>query len=248
LQMMNARQSPDAPEHKGHIDDPLAVLNSMYDGRCAWCNTSGAVNKCTRCKSAGYCNRICQKAHWHTHKQTCSVLRVVRRRMERGDGGAIINARQGRTRTKTLRVQLCVSVHPDESNAVLVLRCVGPVAGSRLPSCSATRKIFKDETIILLGYHCNTLGDHYRMAFVCQCECGDSPCRTIIPANIDLMRSPRFHRSMESDPVTCIATLPRGWSVHREECACNCYEPGRTDLTMEGYRFKLTTHHHRESP
>jgi len=39
---------------------------------CAHCgNTKGKLFNCSRCRSVGYCNAECQRAHWHTHKQVC---------------------------------------------------------------------------------------------------------------------------------------------------------------------------------
>jgi hypothetical protein len=239
LQMATAPQWSVVSEHKDRINDPMTVLHSMYAGRCAWCNATSAARKCGRCKSAGYCNRVCQKAHWHTHQQTCGFLRVVRRRGECETGGVLINTRLGKTRTKTLRVQIGVSVHPDENNTVPLLRC----GGSTLPGCKPTRPIAKGEAMILLGYHCTEMGQHYRMVFACMCECGHSQCRNELPTNTAWMRSLHFYRLMESDTATCIANIPRPWSVHREDCSCNLYETGHTDLRMQGPRGNRTPHH-----
>ena len=83
--------------HVGYIeylpeDDPLiskdSVFTELLDCRksldiilkhrdyksCAYCShleLQTCVSICSRCKSAHYCSKLCQKSHWNTHKQTC---------------------------------------------------------------------------------------------------------------------------------------------------------------------------------
>ena len=40
-------------------------------GNCAQCNRAGD-HRCGKCKQVHYCSKECQKAHWATHKQTCT--------------------------------------------------------------------------------------------------------------------------------------------------------------------------------
>ena len=40
-------------------------------GKCAQCNRAGD-HRCGKCKQVHYCSKECQKAHWATHKQTCT--------------------------------------------------------------------------------------------------------------------------------------------------------------------------------
>ena len=40
-------------------------------GKCAQCNRPGD-QRCGKCKKVHYCSKECQKAHWATHKQTCT--------------------------------------------------------------------------------------------------------------------------------------------------------------------------------
>lgn len=40
-------------------------------GKCARCNRPGD-QRCGKCKQLHYCSKECQKAHWATHKQTCT--------------------------------------------------------------------------------------------------------------------------------------------------------------------------------
>lgn len=42
--------------------------------RCARCNSSGASQRCVRCKSSYYCNRECQVGHWKVHKKECGKV------------------------------------------------------------------------------------------------------------------------------------------------------------------------------
>jgi hypothetical protein len=37
------------------------------------CSASGIL-RCSRCKKQCYCSAKCQKAHWKTHKTTCSSI------------------------------------------------------------------------------------------------------------------------------------------------------------------------------
>lgn len=41
---------------------------------CSNCGDDGATAMCTRCKSAVYCNRECQSAHWKAHKVSCVAV------------------------------------------------------------------------------------------------------------------------------------------------------------------------------
>ena len=40
-------------------------------GICAQCSNLGTL-RCAKCKQAHYCSKECQKAHWATHKKTCT--------------------------------------------------------------------------------------------------------------------------------------------------------------------------------
>ena len=35
---------------------------------------SGAILKCTKCKSAKYCSTKCQQAHWSSHEVLCNSI------------------------------------------------------------------------------------------------------------------------------------------------------------------------------
>ncbi len=41
---------------------------------CAHCNTviKDRIQLCSGCKKVAYCNSVCQKANWKTHKKTCT--------------------------------------------------------------------------------------------------------------------------------------------------------------------------------
>ena len=149
----------------------------------------------------------------------------------------MVSTRQGRTLAKTLNMFPCVSMHPDEVNTVCVWRCT-PKAR---PLWGTIRKVPKGQTLVQLGYHCNTLEGHFRMLFAWYCPCGETPCRLQMPNSKDLgmVMSLCFLRAMESDPVSCLATLPPGWSVHREDCFCTWYEADGIDLTLDGCRVDL---------
>ncbi|KAG2003384.1 hypothetical protein CC2G_003991 [Coprinopsis cinerea AmutBmut pab1-1] len=45
---------------------------SLY--RCSWCgNPSAALQKCSGCQKARYCDSTCQKSHWPDHKKPCKA-------------------------------------------------------------------------------------------------------------------------------------------------------------------------------
>ncbi|XP_023023456.2 ankyrin repeat and MYND domain-containing protein 2 [Leptinotarsa decemlineata] len=66
-------------------DPPPAfnVVNSAINGQRGFmdnisiCNTCGEekpAKKCSKCKAVEYCDRNCQRLHWHWHKKACSRL------------------------------------------------------------------------------------------------------------------------------------------------------------------------------
>jgi parallel beta-helix repeat protein len=44
------------------------------DKFCSCCQKKGTLKKCTKCYSAEYCGRACQKKHWKRHKKLCRSL------------------------------------------------------------------------------------------------------------------------------------------------------------------------------
>ncbi|XP_030003313.1 ankyrin repeat and MYND domain-containing protein 2-like [Sphaeramia orbicularis] len=50
----------------------MAFVDADY---CVTCGERGAEKKCSLCKSVTYCNLMCQKLHWFTHKKMCRALR-----------------------------------------------------------------------------------------------------------------------------------------------------------------------------
>ncbi|KAH8707545.1 hypothetical protein GQ44DRAFT_628549 [Phaeosphaeriaceae sp. PMI808] len=38
---------------------------------CTTCSGGPAKRRCSRCKSAYYCDKTCQKSDWKTHRNTC---------------------------------------------------------------------------------------------------------------------------------------------------------------------------------
>ena len=41
---------------------------------CSYCQEKGTLQKCTKCYTAEYCGRECQKKHWKKHKKMCNNL------------------------------------------------------------------------------------------------------------------------------------------------------------------------------
>jgi hypothetical protein len=215
----------------------MAAIGEMYDGQCASCNRHGAVLKCGACRSVVYCERSCQKVHWRIHKTICLDLRPFRTAMERSTCGKVVGSRVGKKRTKTLNVVgPPMSLHPDEANQVAMKRCASPDGsvdppGEFRPFFVAIADITKGALVVQLGYHANTLDGHYRIALACKCECGQNPCRAIVPASIAQVMSMRFLRSMETDMV---GGIPRGWGFFGSECDCRCYASG-IHMTMNSF-------------
>lgn len=75
-QMVASLSGNDAPS-------ALSVISVAINGQRAFidnvsiCNTCGEekpAKKCSKCKVVQYCDRNCQRLHWHWHKKACSRL------------------------------------------------------------------------------------------------------------------------------------------------------------------------------
>ncbi|KAK9889793.1 hypothetical protein WA026_007170 [Henosepilachna vigintioctopunctata] len=75
-QMLASLTSKDAPS-------ALSVISAAINGQRGFidsitvCNTCGEekpAKKCSKCKVVQYCDRNCQRLHWHWHKKACSRL------------------------------------------------------------------------------------------------------------------------------------------------------------------------------
>lgn len=61
----------------------LSILTSAINGQrgfidnmsaCTTCGEERASKKCSKCKVVQYCDRNCQRLHWHWHKKVCAKL------------------------------------------------------------------------------------------------------------------------------------------------------------------------------
>lgn len=43
---------------------------------CLTCGEENAEKKCSICKSVAYCDQVCQKHHWFTHKKICPQMKI----------------------------------------------------------------------------------------------------------------------------------------------------------------------------
>jgi len=58
-------------------------INGSFNGQkgfkdfenCDTCGEEAAPKKCSNCKSADYCDQVCQKYHWSVHKKHCDGLK-----------------------------------------------------------------------------------------------------------------------------------------------------------------------------
>jgi len=44
----------------------------LTDETCTACGQAGSLRKCTKCRQAQYCDRLCQKIDWDAHNSTCA--------------------------------------------------------------------------------------------------------------------------------------------------------------------------------
>ena len=59
-----------------HMKAARRATGSALERDCAQCNTPGATLTCARCKATSYCDKKCQRAHWHaSHKRECASIR-----------------------------------------------------------------------------------------------------------------------------------------------------------------------------
>jgi hypothetical protein len=77
---LNARNDPlndayafaPASYHVGLDGLGLGGLGFKSYSNCAYCGSSGTkLQKCSRCDTARYCSKQCQKLHWKHHKESC---------------------------------------------------------------------------------------------------------------------------------------------------------------------------------
>jgi len=75
-----------APITIGQNPSALTVLTTTLNGRtfeedtsnrCDACNEPNAIRRCTGCKSVNYCDELCQRLRWSTHKRICLSLKKV---------------------------------------------------------------------------------------------------------------------------------------------------------------------------
>ncbi|CAG0916731.1 unnamed protein product [Notodromas monacha] len=69
-------------------DHPTAItlINSHLNGQrmfknsepCVACGAESASKKCSKCKSVSYCDAVCQKLEWFTHKRFCQKFLMDR--------------------------------------------------------------------------------------------------------------------------------------------------------------------------
>jgi len=65
-------------------------INGAFNGQkgfkdhenCDTCGEERAEKKCSECKSADYCDQVCQKYHWFLHKKHCDRLKADHVRRE----------------------------------------------------------------------------------------------------------------------------------------------------------------------
>merc|ERR1712198_496186 len=69
----------------GEGQSAAEYINGAFNGQkgfkdhenCDTCGQEGASKKCSSCKSADYCDQVCQKYHWFVHKKHCERLKKL---------------------------------------------------------------------------------------------------------------------------------------------------------------------------
>jgi len=59
--------------------------------RCCACGKRGETQRCSRCRSAVYCSRECQKSDWGVHRKTCRSAKATKKQIEED---VVANGRQ----------------------------------------------------------------------------------------------------------------------------------------------------------
>eukprot|EP00735_Rhodelphis_limneticus_P007902 TRINITY_DN20602_c0_g1::TRINITY_DN20602_c0_g1_i1::g.12374::m.12374 TRINITY_DN20602_c0_g1::TRINITY_DN20602_c0_g1_i1::g.12374 ORF type:complete len:373 (-),score=24.10,sp/Q9WV06/ANKR2_MOUSE/32.45/3e-14,Ank_2/PF12796.2/0.00039,Ank_2/PF12796.2/3.9e-13,Ank_2/PF12796.2/7e-09,Ank_5/PF13857.1/2.5e-06,Ank_5/PF13857.1/8.5e-08,Ank/PF00023.25/0.0086,Ank/PF00023.25/29,Ank/PF00023.25/9.4e-07,Ank_4/PF13637.1/0.13,Ank_4/PF13637.1/0.00088,Ank_4/PF13637.1/0.072,Ank_4/PF13637.1/0.0012,Ank_3/PF13606.1/0.51,Ank_3/PF len=81
---------------------PNAPVPSTYhapQSHCAACNTCmqpQELKRCGSCRLVQYCGETCQKAHWATHRDTCSLYAYVQASAWRDGNGQLSNPGQAK--------------------------------------------------------------------------------------------------------------------------------------------------------
>ena len=58
----------------GSKHELLVATEDESDHTCSFClRPAKDLKKCTRCRRAQYCNRVCQQKHWDDHKKLCKL-------------------------------------------------------------------------------------------------------------------------------------------------------------------------------
>jgi len=68
-------------------------INGAFNGQkgfkdhenCDVCGEEAAEKKCSKCKSADYCDQVCQKYHWFVHKKYCEKLKTKMEEREKAN-------------------------------------------------------------------------------------------------------------------------------------------------------------------
>ncbi|KAJ8354516.1 hypothetical protein SKAU_G00220830 [Synaphobranchus kaupii] len=79
-----------APVEIGNDPTAFSVLTQAITGQvgfmdaefCTTCGEKGAEKRCSICKMVIYCDQVCQKLHWFTHKKLCKKLKEQRENQE----------------------------------------------------------------------------------------------------------------------------------------------------------------------
>jgi parallel beta-helix repeat protein len=59
---------------QGNIDHGMPPLSYHAPKICFFCHKRDDLKNCTRCFTAGYCNKDCQKKDWKKHRENCDRL------------------------------------------------------------------------------------------------------------------------------------------------------------------------------
>ncbi|RZB45741.1 ankyrin repeat and MYND domain-containing protein 2 [Asbolus verrucosus] len=92
----------------------LSVIASAINGQrgfvdnvtvCQTCGEEKPNKKCSKCKAVQYCDRTCQKLHWHWHKKVCAKLAQETATTQNENKGTAVDAAELSSGIQDLLVQ-----------------------------------------------------------------------------------------------------------------------------------------------
>jgi len=183
--------------------------------RCNACgkDISAALQRCSRCQKAVYCNKDCQKAHWAKHKATCNP--------NNKKGGGKPNEKKaskpapkgGKQKSEIANKTEDVSpetkgppppkvTFPRYDEAAYLI--VSPYENENYPAFTRADCIYFLEKILKLDYYMELIAYETRGFYALE----------VMKSRDVLFEDPRIFDNVFHHQITLTATLPRNWNTH----------------------------------